>query len=74
MRTAARTTSACVSVSVLSASVTSTPLPTAIGVFGMVHWICAALKSAPNQVSVFVKIPARRDGYDEFVFVGQSRR
>ena len=24
---------------VLSISVTSTPLPTAIGVFGMVHWI-----------------------------------
>ncbi len=23
-----------------------------------------------EQVSVFVKIPARRDGYDEFVFVG----
>ena len=29
----------CASVSVLSVSVTSTPLPTAIGVFGIVHWI-----------------------------------
>ena len=29
----------CMSVSVLSVSVTSTPLPTAIGVFGIVHWI-----------------------------------
>ena len=32
-------TSVCMSVSVLSVSVTSTPLPTAIGVFGIVHWI-----------------------------------
>ena len=39
----------CASVSVLSVSVTSTPLPTAIGVFGMVHWMCIAPKSAPNS-------------------------
>ena len=41
--------SVCASVSVLAISVTSTPLPTAIGVFGMVHWTCASTKSVPNS-------------------------
>ena len=40
-------------------------LPTAIGVFGMVHWM-RRVEIVAEQVSVFVKIPARRDGYDEF--------
>ena len=41
--------SVCVSLSVLSDSVTSTPLLTAIGVFGMVHWMCTASNCSPNR-------------------------
>ena len=54
--------SACSCVSVLSISVTSTPLPTAIGVFGMVHWMCACSKDVPNRSrNLFRSQPAAMD-------------